>query len=126
MEDVLNRIRINSANVTNDEWALLQVIYYTYGTSWVVPTAEEWKQVAGVLALVDIRRGYDCQTEGDYEFGTANIRINEHGIKALQAREKGEVYKFGKPTNQKDLDRIESNDRCWTTEKRRELATLVG
>jgi hypothetical protein len=118
MEDVLNRIRINCGNLTPEEWVLLETLD-GYGDSWVVPTPEEWAQVPGVLALVDIRRGYDCKTIDDYEFGYANIRINEHGVKALAERKEGRVYQHGKPTSQKDLDRIETKDNCWTTAQRR-------
>lgn len=117
MDDVLKRFRINCNNLTSDEWMLLETLEL-YSGSWVVPTADEWLQVPGVLALVDIRRGYDCKTDGDYEFGYANIRINEHGLKALELRKKGDIYEFGPKTTQKDLDRIEAQDQCYTTYRR--------
>lgn len=103
MDDVLNRLRINCNHLLPQEWRTLQQAAEI--GDWFNPSTLQWVAVQGILTLVDIRRGYTINSE-TIQFGTAQIRINEHGLKALKALAAGEVYEFGDPATEADVVRV--------------------
>jgi hypothetical protein len=115
MEDVTGG-RINAEHITDAEWKLLEEAKKL--SWWFTPTDAEWLAARGVLALVDVRRGYRIDpplgmlTGGKVkiQFGEAQIRINEHGKMALYHRERGEIYQHGEPMTQAEIDRLLDED----------------
>lgn len=109
MEDVTGG-RINAANITEAEWKLLKTANDL--SWWFTPTDDEWLACRGVLALIDVRRGYKVDPPiaaiagGDVkiQFGEAQIKINEHGRLALIYRDSGQVYQHGEPMTQEAID----------------------
>lgn len=104
MDDLTNG-RINCGNITDGEWGILETI----STDWQVPTPMQWAALINLLGLVDIRRGYslveDGAFKGEYyiQGGTAQIRLNEHGEKALEYHARGENYYHGTPNTYDDF-----------------------
>jgi len=97
--------RINCENLTTKEWALLEKAKLRGG--WFLPTDQDWLDARGVLALIDIRRGFDYDVDRDvYRLGPANIRINKHGKLALKFRKLGKFYTFGEPLTQRQIDEL--------------------
>ena len=89
--------RINCEHLTPDEWLLLGQLEVEH-PAWIAPNDLQWLLVRDILSLVEIRRGYRV----DYmcsavQLGSAQIRIGEHGLAALQHHRRGEVYRFGTP-----------------------------
>lgn len=104
MEDLTNG-RINTNNLTGDEWDLIR---HAYGLDWFVPDDEQWLLMKNLLGLFDVRRGYSVEFDADGEAylltGTVNIRLNEHGIAAWELlRDDRRFYESGKPTTYEDL-----------------------
>src|SRR5687767_4275529 len=72
--------RINSANITNQEWNVLLKVYNQKGDfrkAWYTPTPQDWLFVGGL------------------QLGIAQIRLNEHGLNAVWHHLKGEIYISG-------------------------------
>lgn len=103
MDDVLNRLRINCEHLLPQEWRTLQQAAAI--GDWYNPTTLEWVAVSGILALVDIRRGYTIKHDR-IQFGTAQIRINKHGLKALKELAAGRIYKHGIEATEADVIRV--------------------
>lgn len=103
MEDVLNRLRINCNHLLPQEWRTLQEAAAI--GDWFTPSTLQWVAVSGILALVDIRRGYTIHADR-IQFGTAQIRINKHGLKALKELSKGNLYQFGIEATEEDVRRV--------------------
>lgn len=101
MDDVLNRLRINCAHLLPQEWRTLQQAAEI--NDWFNPSTLQWVAVQGILALVDIRRGYTIKSDNTIQFGTAQIRINKHGRKALKELAAGRIYEHGKPATDTDV-----------------------
>jgi len=100
--------RINGANILPEEWALLEKAYQL--ESWFLPTDEDWLAVRGVLALVDIRRGYKPIGDDNYQLGVANLRINGFGEAALLMHRQGERFFYGNPLSAEDFEELVFND----------------
>jgi hypothetical protein len=97
--------RINAEHLTTEEWALLEKAAKEDG--YFIPTDDDWLAVRGVLAMVDIRRGFKEEKTGVIQLGWANIRINEHGREALAHRANGTVYRSGEKLSYQDvIDRM--------------------
>jgi len=115
MDDV-TKGRINTENLTPEEWKLLETAERL--AWWFTPTDEEWLACKGVLALVDVRRGYEISpseaelTGGDVvlQFGVAQIRINEHGQQALYYHARGQFYQVGEPMTSAEIDVLLEED----------------
>jgi hypothetical protein len=104
MDDVLNHLRINCAHMLPQEWRTLQQAAEV--GDWFKPSTLQWVAVQGILALVDIRRGYDLKPDGTVQFGLAQICINEHGLKALEELAAGRIYELGEPATEDDVVRV--------------------
>jgi hypothetical protein len=105
--------RINSANITNQEWTVLMKVYNQMGdyrTAWYTPSPQDWLQVRGLLGVLEIRRGYEINKGGDLVMGIAQIRLNEHGFKACWHHLKGEFYVSGERMGDGELARMLAAD----------------
>lgn len=104
--DVSEGWRINAANITPQEWA---VIDDAEGREWFVPSDREWLALRNLLGLFELRRGFSHKPNPTYRFplggeaaytiigGTAQIRLNLHGRRVLAAkRDKLSPYEHGK------------------------------
>lgn len=104
MEDVAKG-RVNCANLTDEEWALLEKLRKVGG--WFIPTEADWMTAAGILALIDIRRGFrPIATDEDsdvIQFGWPHIKINHDGILAVGFHKNGKVYTKGEPSTMLDV-----------------------
>lgn len=97
--------RINCANLTPEEWRLLEFAALVDGW-WFTPDDAQWAAVRGTLALVEIRRGYEVKDAETVQFGVAQIRLNQHGKNALVYRANGIVYQVGEPMTWEDFERL--------------------
>ena len=93
-EDIAGRI--NCENLTQEEWEALDQIS-SYNGGWLTPTDAQWLAVRGLLALVDLRRGFQELPDGGLQLGVAQVRINAHGRKAMDLHRRGQVYRHGAP-----------------------------
>jgi hypothetical protein len=101
--------RINSANITNQEWTVLLKVYNLaadFRNGWYTPSPQDWLQVRGLLGVLEIRRGYEIDKEGTLQLGVAQIRLNEHGFKACWHMLKGETYVSGKRMGNEDIAKM--------------------
>lgn len=101
----INPGRINCKNITPEEWKLLERLSQHRG--WLIPAPADWLAVRGVLALVEIRRGFKPSDDDDdaTQIGWPQLKINPHGIKALAERAAGRVYVTGTPITWEALER---------------------
>lgn len=102
--------RINSEHLTPEEWQLLaelsgKTALDTGEYLWIVPTEKQWAACIGLLAMVEIRRGARVMDRG-IQLGYAQIRLGEHGKKALEAKAQGRVYTYGDKLSTSDAKRL--------------------
>lgn len=103
MQDITNG-RINCRNLTHDEW---EMMVSASSQEWFAPSDDDWLLVKNMLSLFDIRRGYKIKTDSDgipyILSGTAQIKLNADGHKALEMRRDGKFHMKGEPTRYEDI-----------------------
>lgn len=102
MDDIYPN-RITTRYLEAHEWELLERAYNDNG--WFIPTDEEWLAFRGCMSLIDVRRGYGLINDdiNSLQIGLPNLRINNHGRKAIELRRQGKHYETGKPAEWDDI-----------------------
>lgn len=101
--------RINSANLTEKEMDFLESIA---DRKWFIPTDEEWLLMRGVLALVDIRRGYELHSKPSVyvQLGVAQIQINHLGLETVKCIKAGKHFVYGEALSWVAVAELIGND----------------